>query len=257
MGWSEIHAFMCGRDPAFARSCTPVPREDIAACEQGLGITLPAMYVELLATMGAGSGRYRPFGWDQDHDFYGLVGDIGLANYPTDRYFRVSRQIDETIDVIQEPYLDLRRAAGDDTPLITIYEAGPFEPDHVQDLNRSLVEALTLNAFAAFVVADQRHQAAVSSVADTVEGTATLRDAAVAHLTAMGLKPVLPRLPRVVCMLGRELSAQVEVHGDRSNVLAIDLAGDDRSAVRDAAESLAAALPGASLVPRGMRIELP
>ena len=257
MGWSEIHAFMCERDPAFAKSCTPVPRADIAGCEQGLGVTLPAMYVELLATMGADSGRYRPFGWDQDHDFYGLVEDIGRANYPTDRYFRVARQIDESIDVIQEPYLDLRRAAGDDTPLVTILEAGPFEPDHVEDLNQTLVEVLTLNAFAAFVVAGRPHEARVSAAADSVGGVVSLRDAAVMHLTAMGLKVVLPPLPRVVCMLGRELSAQVKIHGDRSNVLGIDITGNDQSAVRDAAEGLAAAVPGGSLVRRGMRIELP
>jgi hypothetical protein len=255
MGWSEIHAFMCERDPAFAKSCKPVPREDIAACEQGLGIALPPMYVELLAAMGAGSGRYRPFGWDQDHDFYGLVDEIGLAIHPTNLYFKVARQVDDTVDVIQEPYLDLRRVAGDDTPLVTINEAGAFDPEHVQDLNRTLVEALTLNAFAAFVVDGRKHAAGVSSAADSVQGAAALRDAAVAHLQAMGLKAVLPPLSRVVCMLGRDLSAVVEVHGDRSTVLAIDLAGNDRRAVRDAAEAVAAAVPGGAVQGRGMRIE--
>lgn len=255
MSFAPLHAFMCERDPDFVRSCKPVPREDIAACEQSLGLALPMAYVELLVAMGAGSGRYQPFGSDQDHDFYGLLERLDFARYPTDRYFRVALQIDDSLDVIQEPYLDLGRAAGDDTPLVTIYEGGPFSPEDVYELNRTLAEVLTINVFNAFLLASGAHVTGLSNYADSPRQAPALRDAAVARLQILGLAVVLPPLARVVCLEGGDVAALVELHGDRGNVLAIDIAGRDGRTVKAVAEAVAAGLPGTTLR-RGARIEL-
>lgn len=244
MSFAPLHAFMCERDPDFGRSCKPVPREDIAACEQRLGLALPTAYVEMLVAMGAGSGRYQPFGSDQDHDFYGLLERLDFARYPTDRYFRVALQIDDSLDVIQEPYLDLGRAAGDDTPLVTIYDAGPFSPDDVYELNRTLTEVLTINVFNAFLLASGADVVGLSNSVDSPRQAPALRDAAVARLQALGLAVVLPPLARVVCLEGGDVAALVELHGDRGTVLAIDINGRDSRTVKAIAEAVAAGLPG-------------
>jgi len=253
MAWADLHAYMSKRDPAFAKSCKPVAREDIAACEQGLGITLPGMYVELLAAMGADSGRYRPFGWDQDHGFHELIEQLRFATYPTDRYFRVSRQIDDSLDTIEEPYLDLTRAAGDDTPLVTIYDGGAFDPELVYEQRRTLAEMLTLNAFRAFELAERPRKQGVSTFAESPAEAAGLRDAAVARLRDAGLEVLLPPQPRLVCLGNRELATLVELHGEGGTSLAIDVHGTDHAVVRPFAEALAASVPRASLVRPGMR----
>ena len=197
------------RDPDFVRSCKPVPREDIAACEQRLGVVLPTAYVELLVAMGAGSGRYQPFGSDQGHDFYGLLERLDFARYPTDRYFRVALQVDDSLDVIQEPYLDLGRAAGDDTPLVTIYEGGPFSPEDVYELNRTLAEVLTINVFNAFLLASGAHVIGLSNSVSSPRQAPALRDAAVARLQTLGLAVVLPPRARVVCLEGGGVAARM------------------------------------------------
>lgn len=133
--------------------------------------------------------------------------------------------------------------------------AGPFDPEHVQDLRRSLAEALTSSAFTTFVLDRRPHKAGVSASARSADAMPALRDQAVARIQALGLTLSLPLLPRLVCLANDELAALVEVHGEWGTALAIDVAGTDQTTVRVAAEILADALPGASLLRRGMRIE--
>ena len=97
----------------------------------------------------------------------------------------------------EEPYLDLGRAAGDDTPLVTIYDAGPFSPDDVYELNRTLTEVLTINVFNAFLLASGADVVGLSNSVDSPRQAPALRDAAVARLQALGLAVVLPPLNRL------------------------------------------------------------
>src|SRR5262245_29023305 len=120
--WQELYAFMCQRDRAFASKVEPVPRDVIASCEGAIEANLPPMYVEFLATMGANSGRYHPFGAHQNAEFQHLLKWLPLSDIPSADYFRVARQRDRQLDVISEPYLDLTRSADGATPLITIEE---------------------------------------------------------------------------------------------------------------------------------------
>lgn len=255
MSFAPLYKFMGERDRSFSRSCTPVPREDIAACEQGLGITLPDTYVDLLVAMGAGSGRYHPFGMDQDHNFYDLLAHLDAALYPTDRYFRVALQVDDSVDEIQEPYLDLGRAAGDETPLVTISQGGPFIPEQVYDLHQTLAEALTLNAFNAFALTDRAHVIRLSNSVDSPRQAPALRDAAVTRLQVLGLAAVLPPLARVVCLEGGDVAALVKLHGDHGTVLAVNIAGRDAKTVKSSAEAFAAGVPGTTQR-RGVRMPL-
>lgn len=252
MRWSELLEFMCARDPGFAATLVPVPRDAIAACERGLGVTLPAFYVEFLAAMGAGSGRYHPFG-RHDHNFYRLVRRIPRAHYPTDRYFRVASHDDPSVDVEQEPYLDLTRAADGDTPLVTVDQAGGFQPEHVRGLPETLAEELAINAFSSFESAPRGHTVGLSAGAESTPEILRVHDAAIECLEIMGLSVLLTPSRRLVYLGSSDLAACVEAHGSLITTLAVDLSGADPIAARDAAEQLAAAVPGLAMRPPSRR----
>jgi hypothetical protein len=246
MSWLDIEAFIRARAPRdFWAECAGVSRSDILECERGLGIVLPTLYVGFLQAMGIRSGAYAPFGGHCDHDFAMLVDRMHFAKYPTDRYFKVANHIDDSVDVIEEPFLDLGRSAEDATPLVTIYEGGPFEPEQVYELGSTLEETLCRTAFMHFGM-PRRYRVSVSAAAATAEELVLVRDEAAAILGKLGFALVLPPTPHLSCLEGADAAAMIEVHGDAWTVLAVDLGGRDERAVRHVAEVLVDNLPGAS-----------
>lgn len=245
MSWSDIETFIRDRAPRnFWAKCSGVARSDILECERNLGIVLPTLYVSFLEAMGLRSGRYAPFGGHCDHDFATLVERMHFANHPTDRYFKLAHQIDGA-DVIEEPFLDLGRAAEDATPLVTIYEGGPFAPEQVYELGATLEETLCRTAFMQFGM-PRGHRVSVSAAAATADELVLMRDEAAALLAELGFALVLPPTPHLSCFESADGAAMIEVHGDAWTVLAVDLGGRDERAVRRVAEALVDGLPGAS-----------
>lgn len=117
MTFGNIFAFMCARDDAFAKAVTPVPHDVIVAVQREHRVELPATYVELLTLLGEKAPGYHPFGPTQDHAFSRLVELLPPRFYPGHDYFKISRCTSYDIEP-EEYYLDLTRAAGDDTPLV-------------------------------------------------------------------------------------------------------------------------------------------
>lgn len=249
MAWSDIFAFMCARDEGFAQAVVPVPRDAIATLQRELGITLPSMYVELLATMGKSAAGYHPFGPTQDHDFYRLVELLPPKYYPVTEYFKVTRCTSWDVEP-EEYYLDLTRAAEDDTPLVYIGFAGEFRRDLVHDLGSTLAEMLTRWAIVDFELARKPHHATVFAHADSMPEAFSLRDHALTHLGKMGMKVLLPPQPRVVGMGHGDRAAKVEVVDE---LVDIALAGPDHATVQRLAEQLVDNLPNAQQVDLGRR----
>lgn len=244
MAWRDIFAFMCARDEGFARAVVPVPRDAIATLQHELGITLPTMYVELLATMGESAGRYHPFGPTQDHNFYRLVELLPPKYYPVTEYFKVTRCTFWDVER-EEYYIDLTRAAEDDTPLVYLDFAGEFSRDLVHDLGSTLAEMLTRWAIVDFELANKSHHATVYAHADSMPDVFALRDRVLAHLGKLGMKVLLPAQPRVVGVGDRDRAAKVEVEDELVDIM---LAGPDQASVQRMAEQLVESLPNAQQV---------
>lgn len=241
MAWADIAAFLASREPGLPRAVRPVPRDVVAVVERECGVTLPAMYVELLTTLGADAAGYHPFGPTQDHDFYRLVQQLPARYYPGRDYFKVSRCIHADIEP-EDHYLDLTRAAGDDTPLVTIARASSFSRDHVRDLESTLAEALTRNAYTTFEVERRPHRAWVFVSADTRADAHARRDLVAARLRRLGLAPPMPPLARVVCLGDGARAAQIVVDEE---VVVVDIAGADAVDVQRVVELLLDAVPDA------------
>jgi hypothetical protein len=249
VAWSDIFAFMCARDEGFAKAVVPVPLDAIAAVQRELGIRLPAMYVELLATLGESAASYHPFGPTQDHNFYRLVELLPPQYHPVTEYFKVTRCT--FYDIEPEHYfLDLTRAAEDDTPLVRLDFAPTFRRDLVHDLGSTLAEMLTRWAIVDFELSRKPHHATVYAYADTEPEAFRLRDQVLAHLGKLGMKMLLPPQPRVVGVGHRDRAAKVEVEDE---LVAIELGGPDETSVRRIAEQLVDSLPNASQVDTSQR----
>lgn len=249
MAWSDIFAFMCTRDEGFARAIVPVPRDAIATLQRELGITLPTMYVELLASMGESAAGYHPFGPTQDHNFYRLVELLPPKYHPVTEYFKVTRCTFWDIEP-EEYYLDLTRTAEDDTPLVRLDFAPTFRRDLVHDLGSTLAEMLTRWAIVDFELARKPSEATVYAHADSIPEAFTLRDRVLAHLAKLGMKVLLPPQPRVVGMGAADRAAKIEVVDE---LVDITLAGPDQPAVQRMAEQLVDSLPNAQQVDMGRR----
>lgn len=249
MAWSDIFGFIQARDEGFAKAVVPVPRDAIATVQRELGIQLPAMYVELLATLGENAASYHPFGPTQDHNFYRLVELLPPKYYPVTEYFKVTRCTVYDIEP-EEYYLDLTRAAEDDTPLVYIDFAGEFRRDLVHDLGSTLAEMLTRWALVDFELSRRPHHARVHAYADSMPEAFSLCDRVQALLGTLGLKMLLPPQPRVVGLGDRDRAAKVEVEDE---LVTIELAGPDQASVQRMAEQLVDALPNASPIDTGPR----
>lgn len=249
MAWSDIFAFICARDAGFAEAVVPVPRDAIATVQRELGLTLPAMYVELLATMGENAASYHPFGPTQDHNFYRLVELLPPKYYPVNEYFKVTRCTVYDVEP-EEHYLDLMRAAEDDTPLVRVDFAPTFRRDLVHDLGSTLAEMLTRWAIVDFELSRKPHHATVYAFADSVPEAFSLRDRVLAYLGNLGLRVLLPPQPRVVGVGDRDRAAKVELEDE---LVAIELAGPDQASVQRMSEQLVDGLPNASQIDMGPR----
>lgn len=249
MAWSDIFAFMCARDEGFAQAVVPVPRDAIDTLQRELGVTLPAMYVELLATMGESAASYHPFGPTQDHNFYRLVELLPPKYYPATECFKVTRCTFWDVEP-EEYYIDLTRAAEDDTPLVRLDFAQTFRRDLVHDLGSTLAEMLTRWAIVDFELAHRPHHATVFAHADSIPEAFALRDQVIAHLGKLGMKVLLPPQPRVVGVGHGDRAAKVEVEDE---LVTIALAGPDQASMQRMAEQLIDSLPNAQQVDMGRR----
>lgn len=247
MAWRDIFAFMCARRPGFAEAVIPVPRDAIATVQRECGVELPATYVELLATLGEDAAGYHPFGTTQSHNFYRLVELIPPRFYPGRDYFQVSRCVLADVEP-EEYYLDLTRAAEDDTPLVYLGFAGAFTREHAHDLGYTLAEMLTRTAVIEFELEPKPHHRRVFASADSLPEAHRLRDRVIGLLQRSGMTVLLPAQPRVVGLGDGERAAKVELEDE---LVMIDLAGRIELSVRRTAEQLLDDLPGARLVDTG------
>lgn len=244
MAWSDIFAFMCARRAGFAEAVVPVPRDAITTVQRECGIELPATYVELLATLGEDAAGYHPFGVTQNHNFYRLVELLPPRFYPGRDYFQVSRCVLADTEP-EEYYLDLTRAAEDDTPLVYLGFAGAFTREHAHDLGYSLAEMLTRTALIEFELEPKPYHRRLFASADSLPEAQRLRDRVIGLLQGSGMAVLLPAQPRVVGLGDGERAAKVEVEDE---LVMLDLAGRVELSVRRTTEQLIDVLPGARMV---------
>lgn len=248
MGWVDLLAFLRMRDPAYLDTVKGVPREEISLCEEGCKISLPSLYVDFLMKMGASSGTFHPFGVTQVCNFYELVEQLPAEDYPGDRYFKVAFETDPSLVASYDAFLDLARSNGQDAPLVQFEDGGGFAPEYVVEVGFTLEEWLTRRIFSHFDVNRRAEHRNLWWFCESPADGRRKLEAAINLLDKMGLVPVLPPLPRVMCLWRDTLSALLEVSGSTGSI-SIALGTDEGHILRVAVEQVLDGLPGAKTNP--------
>lgn len=241
MTWEDLALYIhVNTHDGFLAACKGVPIEHIRECERGLGIVFPRLYVDFLMAMGVDACGFPPMGGPYDHNFYVLLEHLGQPDYPSDRYFRVGYQLDD-VDVA-EPCLDLVHSADGDTPLVEIPSDMPFRSEYVRKSGRTLAEHLAWVANLYFGLARPRRRS-LMAYCETLPELLGMRDHAMVLLGRLGLKLELSPSPFFMCVGNTELSARIQIPGERKTVISIALAGYDDRQVRRTVEILRDAVP--------------
>ncbi|WAS91095.1 SMI1/KNR4 family protein [Nannocystis punicea] len=206
----DIVAFIRQHGSADAEAFVGVSPEQIARCEELCSATLPTLYREFLAAMGGDCGAFHPFGIGQLCDFEALVQRLPAANYPGDRYFRVSFESSPAAITYYDIFLDLRRSDGTDAPLVRFEDDEEFSADAVQEVGFTLGEELARSAFEQFEVVRRPASKRLAIFAESVAGLAAAARRIAAQLRERGLAEALPGLPRIVCLHSESLSVLIE-----------------------------------------------
>jgi hypothetical protein len=249
MGWAEIYDFMKARDPQFEDSLVGVPREDIALCEEGLGITLPHPYVEFLAAMGVDSGRYILYGYSFEHDFYDLVEQLPPEDYPPHDFFKIAREQVERTAGMYDLFLHLRPGGLDDAPLVLFEDGSELQPDAIIDVGRTFLEELSSGAWEIFDARARSFNRIVNIGARGADEIAIARARALALLGRYQLAPSLPPLHRIDCLGLGDLCARIE-QIPKYSIVEVTVAGSDRKQLDQIVELFLDNVPGARVDPR-------
>ncbi len=252
MDWKSVFEFMAVRARKFEKAAIGVPQEAIATVEENCEVKLPQFYVDFLKSVGEDPDRFTPFGIGQDTDFYELVKLLPTERYPCEKYWRITRHIDTSVDVREPIFLDLTREESGATPLVTIALNYRFDPAMVEDLGMTLEDAFVGGAFRIFELEAKPSRMLVHAFADTLEET--LESAAEARrvLAAMGLERLFGPTPRFTCFTDGPRSASVELESE--TMIEISLGADTIARVGSMAESLTATLPNAQVHSPGMKL---
>jgi len=251
MDWTLLIDFIRQRDPDFLTAVEGVPDDELAALLAEAGVRLPASYLAFLRQMGVDSNGYHPFGATLEHDLGALVErldendeDEGHAP-PPDRFFPVALETDESLETLQDCYLDLQRVDGDDAALVWLEAGVPFAWQKPVDAAETFEERLVNSAFNRFQLRHcvERDVVALRGEKQPGEGRAALQQA-LALLQRAGFEPVLPVRGRVACLQADGLSVLARVN-ENYELLTMQLGGSERAAVKELADQLLASLPGA------------
>lgn len=243
MTWSDLLNFVQARDRSYLGTVKGVNRQDIELCEENSGIALPRLYVDFLATMGESCGAFWPFGVHQNCNFYRLVEMLPAEDYPGTKFFKVAFEDDPSAIAYYDMFLDLGRSDGEDAGLVRFEDSSAFSLEHVIEVGFTLHEWFNGRFFNYFEV---RRRAQADGLYRHCDSPAEIRrsmETAVQLLSKMGLKPVLPPLPRVSCLQNKKLSALVEIRETVSGI-SIDLGADDIIPLKTAIEQIMDGLPG-------------
>lgn len=245
MAWGELLSFLKARDPAYLCTVQGVPGAEIERCQALCGVSLPRFYVDFLGTMGADPGAFHPFGAKQDCDFYALAEELPPEYYPAQCYFKVAAADDPAAISPPDTFLDLLRSDGQDAPLVRFEDGGGFS-GRVIEVGQTLGERLTAGIFQCFEVARHGNAGSLSEYADSVREARRTLSRMLELLATMGFKPVLPAMPRVICLRRGSLSALVEL-AEGTESVDITFGSDDRRALSMALEQIRERFPGAMI----------
>ncbi|RKH64686.1 hypothetical protein [Corallococcus llansteffanensis] len=248
MDWPLLIEFVRQRDPAFLVQLKGVPDAAIAALAADRGAVLPASYVEFLRRMGSHSNGWAPFGATCEHHFAAIVERLDEHDEdapPSDRFFPVAIETDESLVALYDHYLDLQRVEGDDAPLVMLEAGVPYQVQTPVETHETFNERVTHGLFHRFQLRHcaERDVVALGGTRRAGEGRAGLQQVLVL-LQRAGFEPALPPLGRVACLRAGSLSVLARVNEDYE-LLTLLLGGDNRLALKALADQLLAGLPGA------------
>lgn len=242
--WLFIMEFIRQREPVFLSQIKGLSDNDIA----GLPASLPASYVEFLRCMGINSNGYSVFGSTYDHRFVAItehLSEYDEDSPPSDRYFPVAIETDESLVSLENIYLDLKRSDGEDAPLVVLEWGVPFNWQIPKETSDTFNERIVWSVFNRFQLSScrEQHVLAMGGTLSPGEGRIALQQV-LTLLQNMGFEAVLPLLGRVACLQSGSISILARVN-EESELLTILLGNNDAKALSKLADQLLAGLPGA------------
>ncbi|NPC69512.1 hypothetical protein [Corallococcus exiguus] len=248
MDWPLLIEFVRQRAPEFLAQLEGVPDASIWALTADRGAALPASYVEFLRRMGSHSGGWPPFGATLDHHFAAIVERLDQEDEnapPSDRFFPVGIETDESMVALYDCYFDLQRVEGDDAPLVMLEAGVPYQWQTPIEIHETFNERVTQSLFHRFELrrCAERDEVNLGGTLRAGEGRAGLQQALVL-LQRAGFEPALPPLGRVACLRAGGISVLARVN-EEYELLTLLLGGDNRLSVKALADQLLAGLPGA------------
>lgn len=231
------------RDPEYLPTVRGVSREEISLCEKDCGIVLPSLYVDFLMTMGADTGRFRPFGATQVCNFYALIEQLPAEGYPGEKFFKIAFENNPGEITPYDFFLDLGGSDSHDAPLVRIESSIEYEAGDERKVGFTLLEWLSDQVFHYFENSLHPHIRTVYLSPPSASALKQCMQQAIALLSRMGLEPALPLMPRVVCLRGESLSALVELD-ETTRGVSVGFGADGPTKLRLAIEQLVDGLPG-------------
>ncbi len=244
--WTDVDVFIDARDPSFRASTVGVPRDEIAECEEALGVELPHMYVDFLCAMGESCGAFGPFGAFQVCNFYQLFEDFPPETYPYDKYFKVAFDNDRSIVVHLDTFIDLKNSDGHDAQLVVFEDFGEFSEDSIRPQGFTLVEQLTRRVFDFFELRRHAHRSFLRVPQRLQEDVVPSRQLLFEQIAKLGLGAVWSPQARVACFHDGKLSALFE-HRIQTNTLTVRLGAANRNTLRLAAEQIRDRFPNVTV----------
>ncbi|RKH73181.1 SMI1/KNR4 family protein [Corallococcus aberystwythensis] len=248
MDWPLLIEFVRQRAPAFLAQLEGVPDASIWALAADRGAALPASYVEFLRRMGSHCSGWAPFGATLDHHFAAIVERLDAEDEdapPSDRFFPVAIETDESLVALYDHYLDLQRVEGDDAPLVMLEAGVPYQWQTPIETHETFNERVTFSLFHRFQLrlCAERDVVTLGGTLRAGEGRAGLQQALVL-LQRAGFEPALPLLGRTACLRAGTLSVLARVN-ENHELLTLLLGSDNRLSLKALADQLLAGLPGA------------
>lgn len=243
MAWAELKELMRAFNPGYLSTVKGVSREEVSLCEKGCGIVLPCLYVDFLMTMGAGNGRFAPFGAMQVCNFYALIEHLPAEDYPGQRFFKVAFDNDPGAISPYDFFLDLGGSDGHDAPLVRIESCTEYEPGAEKTTGFTLQEWFNSQFFHYFENSLHPYIRTVYLSPASASALKQCMQQVLGLLSRMGLEPALPLMPRVVCLRGESLGALVELD-ETTRGVSVGFGADDPTKLRLAIEQLVDGLPG-------------
>lgn len=241
--WSRLFDFMRARGRKFEKNVVGVPREAIETLEAKHGVKLPELYVDFLHSMGDNADRFTPFG-GHDTNFGELFKRLPTKLYPCTQYWQITRHVGADIEI--EPiFLDLTRAAGNATPLVTLSFGLKFDPATVEDVGSTLQDAFVSQAFRIFELAPKPCKRDVHAYPESSSEAQAVAEQAGQELIAMGLNRAFTT-PMFVCFTDGDRAAQIEIYSE--TLVTISLGGRSNAEVARTGGGLVATLPNAKLL---------